>query len=58
MTGKCFRGLLDLLDPMERKDTWGSLDQWDHLELVDSVEKLGQRYHLVLHYRKALIVCY
>lgn len=35
--------LLDLLDPMERKDMWDSLGQWDLLELVDSVEKLGQR---------------
>lgn len=36
-------GLLDLLDLMERKDTWDSRDRWDLQELVDSVEKLDQR---------------
>lgn len=32
-------GLLDLLGLLGRKDTWDNRDQWDHQELVASVEK-------------------
>lgn len=36
-------GHLDLSDLQERKATLDSRGRWDHLELVDSVEKLDQR---------------
>lgn len=33
----------DLLDPLERKDTWDSQGRWDLQEPVDSAERLDQR---------------
>lgn len=43
-TGIAFRALLDLLDLLERRDFLEDQGQWDLLELVESVEKLDQRY--------------
>lgn len=43
-TRTAFRALPDLLDLLERKDLLEDQGQWDLLELVESVEKLDQRY--------------
>lgn len=45
-TGIEIRAHLDLLDLLERRVWLEDQGQWDPLELVESVEKLDQRYCL------------